>query len=147
MADLATSALEMAIDSRGAAGQVPTGSSTATTAPNSAHGPSLNAPAALDWMSPGEFETTIRPSSLASSPGRRGLTGLSTPLPVRLPQQEVVLIGSAAEVHEARPRLARVGIDGVVGAVTDLHALSEHPELVSTQSSSPRGRRRRGSSR
>jgi hydroxyacylglutathione hydrolase len=66
---------------------------------------------------------------------------------VHAPKQEVVLIGSAAEVHEARPRLARVGIDGVVGAVTDLHALSEHPELVSTQSSSPRGRRRRGSSR
>jgi rhodanese-related sulfurtransferase len=45
-----------------------------------------------------------------------------------------VLVGSPPEVREARLRLARVGIDTVVGAVTDLHTLSAHPELTSTQS-------------
>jgi len=48
--------------------------------------------------------------------------------------QPVVLVGSPPEVREARLRLARVGIDTVVGAVTDLHTLSAHPELTSTQS-------------
>lgn len=52
----------------------------------------------------------------------------------RAPEQQVVLAGSAAEVTEARLRLARVGIDTVVGKFTDLHALSANPELTSTQS-------------
>jgi glyoxylase-like metal-dependent hydrolase (beta-lactamase superfamily II)/rhodanese-related sulfurtransferase len=50
------------------------------------------------------------------------------------PEQPVVLVGSAAEVTEARLRLARVGIDTVVGRFTALHALSANPELTSTQS-------------
>ena len=48
--------------------------------------------------------------------------------------QPVVLAGSPAEVTEARLRLARVGIDTVVGTFTDLHALITHPELAATQS-------------
>lgn len=52
----------------------------------------------------------------------------------RAPEQPVVLAGSAAEVTEARLRLARVGIDTVVGKFTDLHALSVNQELTSTQS-------------
>ena len=50
------------------------------------------------------------------------------------PDQPVVLAGSAAEVSEARLRLARVGIDTVVGTFTDLHALISRPELATTQS-------------
>jgi glyoxylase-like metal-dependent hydrolase (beta-lactamase superfamily II)/rhodanese-related sulfurtransferase len=50
------------------------------------------------------------------------------------PDQPVVLAGSASEVSEARLRLARVGIDTVVGTFTDLHALISRPELASTQS-------------
>lgn len=53
---------------------------------------------------------------------------------VQTPEQPVVLVGSPPEVREARLRLARVGIDTVVGGVTDLHALTAHPELTSTQS-------------
>ncbi|MGQ0482503.1 MAG: MBL fold metallo-hydrolase [Pseudonocardia sp.] len=52
----------------------------------------------------------------------------------RAPEQPVVLVGSPAEATEARLRLARVGIDTVVGTFTRLHALSVHPELTSTQS-------------
>jgi glyoxylase-like metal-dependent hydrolase (beta-lactamase superfamily II)/rhodanese-related sulfurtransferase len=52
----------------------------------------------------------------------------------RAPEQPVVLVGSPAEVREARLRLARVGIDAVVGEVTDLHVLHARPELTSTQS-------------
>jgi glyoxylase-like metal-dependent hydrolase (beta-lactamase superfamily II)/rhodanese-related sulfurtransferase len=52
----------------------------------------------------------------------------------RAPEQPVVLAGSAAEVTEARLRLARVGIDTVVGKFTDLHALSANSTLTSTQS-------------
>jgi glyoxylase-like metal-dependent hydrolase (beta-lactamase superfamily II)/rhodanese-related sulfurtransferase len=50
------------------------------------------------------------------------------------PGTPVVLVGSAAEVAEARLRLARVGVDTVVGEVSDLHELSAHPELTGTQS-------------
>jgi hydroxyacylglutathione hydrolase len=53
---------------------------------------------------------------------------------VRAPDRPVVLIGAAAEVAEARLRLARVGVDAVTGVVTDLHELSAHPELTATQS-------------
>jgi glyoxylase-like metal-dependent hydrolase (beta-lactamase superfamily II)/rhodanese-related sulfurtransferase len=53
---------------------------------------------------------------------------------VHAPEQPVILIGSGDEVAEARLRLARVGIDTVTGAVTDLHVLITHPELTSTQS-------------
>ena len=52
----------------------------------------------------------------------------------RAPGQDVVLVGSAAEATEARLRLARVGIDAVVGTFTDLHAMTSDPSLVSTQS-------------
>jgi glyoxylase-like metal-dependent hydrolase (beta-lactamase superfamily II) len=48
--------------------------------------------------------------------------------------QPVVLIGSPADVREARLRLARVGIDTIVGALTQLHTLPAHPELTSTAS-------------
>ncbi|MGH3782899.1 MAG: MBL fold metallo-hydrolase [Pseudonocardiaceae bacterium] len=50
------------------------------------------------------------------------------------PEQSVILIGSTTEVVEARIRLARVGIDAVAGAVTDLDALVTKPELTQTQS-------------
>ena len=53
---------------------------------------------------------------------------------VHAEDQPVVLVGSASEVHEARLRLARVGVDTVIGAVTDLHVLLAHPELSSTLS-------------
>lgn len=50
------------------------------------------------------------------------------------PEQPVVLVGSAADVTEARLRLARVGIDAVIGKFTALHALSSQPDLMRTQS-------------
>lgn len=50
---------------------------------------------------------------------------------VRNPGQDVVLFGSPAEVEEARMRLARVGIDTVVGAVSALPTGSDS-ELVET---------------
>src|SRR5207248_10674898 len=42
--------------------------------------------------------------------------------------------GNAGQAAEARLRLARVGIDTVVGAVTDFEALIAQPDLTSTQS-------------
>lgn len=53
---------------------------------------------------------------------------------VHAPGQPVILVGSPAEVREARMRLARVGIDTVAGAVTELAELATHPELTQTQS-------------
>jgi hydroxyacylglutathione hydrolase len=53
---------------------------------------------------------------------------------VHAPDQPVILVGTAAEVGEARLRLARVGVDAVTGAVTDLEALIVQPELTGTQS-------------
>ncbi|MGH3764994.1 MAG: MBL fold metallo-hydrolase [Pseudonocardiaceae bacterium] len=53
---------------------------------------------------------------------------------VHAPEQPVILVGSVAEVGEARTRLARVGIDAVTGAVTDLDALGTTPELTEAQS-------------
>ena len=53
---------------------------------------------------------------------------------VHAPEQPVILIGSVGEVAEARMRMARVGIDTVIGAVTDLDALITQPDLTSTQS-------------
>lgn len=53
---------------------------------------------------------------------------------VHAPEQPVILIGNTGEAAEARLRLARVGIDTVVGAVTDLEALIAQPDLTSTQS-------------
>jgi hydroxyacylglutathione hydrolase len=50
------------------------------------------------------------------------------------PGQTVILVGSPAEVDEARLRLARVGIDTVGGTFTDLHQMITHPELTGTQS-------------
>ncbi len=50
------------------------------------------------------------------------------------PGQSVVLVGSPAEVGEARLRLARVGVDSVVGTFTGLHELVTRPELAGTQS-------------
>jgi hydroxyacylglutathione hydrolase len=53
---------------------------------------------------------------------------------VHAPGQPVILIGDAGEAAEARLRLARVGIDTVIGAVTDLEALISQPGLTCTQS-------------
>src|SRR5205085_2763664 len=53
---------------------------------------------------------------------------------VHAPEQAVSLVGNAGEAAEARLRLARVGIDTVVGAVTDFEALIAQPDLTSTQS-------------
>jgi hydroxyacylglutathione hydrolase len=53
---------------------------------------------------------------------------------VHAPEQPVILIGNAGEAVEARLRLARVGIDTIVGAVIDLEALITQPDLTSTQS-------------
>ncbi len=53
---------------------------------------------------------------------------------VHAPDQPVILVGNPAEVTEARLRLARVGVDAVTGAVTDLDALITQPELTQTQS-------------
>ena len=53
---------------------------------------------------------------------------------VRAPDQPVMLVGAPAEVTEARLRLARVGIDAVVGAFTELHRMSTDSDLVTTQS-------------
>ena len=53
---------------------------------------------------------------------------------VHEPEQSVIIVGSAGEIAEARMRLARVGVDTVAGAVTDLDALVTRPELMSTQS-------------
>ncbi|MDQ2708092.1 MAG: rhodanese-like domain-containing protein [Actinomycetota bacterium] len=53
---------------------------------------------------------------------------------VHAPEQPVVLAGSSAEVTEARLRLARVGIDTVVGTFTDMHALITSPDMASSQS-------------
>ncbi|MDQ2707062.1 MAG: rhodanese-like domain-containing protein [Actinomycetota bacterium] len=50
------------------------------------------------------------------------------------PEQPVVLAGSSAEVTEARLRLARVGIDTVVGTFIDMHALITNPEMTTSQS-------------
>jgi len=46
------------------------------------------------------------------------------------PGQEVVLFGSPEQVGEARVRLARVGVDSVVGAVSDTTVLETHAALV-----------------
>ncbi|WP_028934698.1 MBL fold metallo-hydrolase [Pseudonocardia spinosispora] len=50
---------------------------------------------------------------------------------VRQSEQPVLLVGSAADVREARLRLARVGIDAVKGACTGLDA---RPELIARHS-------------
>jgi glyoxylase-like metal-dependent hydrolase (beta-lactamase superfamily II)/rhodanese-related sulfurtransferase len=45
---------------------------------------------------------------------------------------KVVLIGETEALDEARVRLARIGFDGVVGALTDIEAtLAEHPDRAS----------------
>lgn len=49
---------------------------------------------------------------------------------VHVEGRPVVLIGSPSELGEARLRLARVGVDTVIGALSDLQALSERPELA-----------------
>jgi hydroxyacylglutathione hydrolase len=53
---------------------------------------------------------------------------------VHAPDQAVIIVGTPAEVVEARLRLARVGVDTVTGAVTDLDAVITQPELTRTQS-------------
>lgn len=50
------------------------------------------------------------------------------------PDQLVLLFGSPPEVGEARIRLARVGIDSVVGVVTDSSVLAGEPGLVASAS-------------
>lgn len=49
---------------------------------------------------------------------------------VHAPGQPVILFGRRAAALEARLRLARVGVEVVVGAVTDPEALEAEPELV-----------------
>jgi len=49
---------------------------------------------------------------------------------VTLPGKEVLLFGSPDEVAEGRVRLARVGVDDVTGAVTDVSVLVRRPDLV-----------------
>lgn len=51
---------------------------------------------------------------------------------VHAPGQAVILFGSPVQVTEALVRLARVGIESVVGAVTDPQALVDAPDLVVT---------------
>ncbi|MDQ6837593.1 MAG: MBL fold metallo-hydrolase [Actinomycetota bacterium] len=46
--------------------------------------------------------------------------------------QQVILFGSPSQVAEALVRLARVGIDSVIGAVTDAQALIGAPGMVAT---------------
>lgn len=53
---------------------------------------------------------------------------------VALPGKEVLLFGSPDEVAEGRVRLARVGVDNVTGAVTDVSVLARRPELVVSSS-------------
>jgi glyoxylase-like metal-dependent hydrolase (beta-lactamase superfamily II)/rhodanese-related sulfurtransferase len=49
---------------------------------------------------------------------------------VVLPGRQVLLFGSPDQVAEGRLRLARVGVDNVAGAVTDIDALSRRGDLV-----------------
>ncbi|MDQ2728970.1 MAG: rhodanese-like domain-containing protein [Actinomycetota bacterium] len=51
---------------------------------------------------------------------------------VHAPGQQVILFGSLAQATEALVRLARVGIESVVGAVTDPQVLVDAPGLVAT---------------
>lgn len=53
---------------------------------------------------------------------------------VRAPEQGVVLVGGAAQTAEARLRLARVGIDTVIGTVDELEVLTAPAELMTSQS-------------
>lgn len=48
--------------------------------------------------------------------------------------QPVILIGSREQVTEARVRLARVGVDLVADQFTDLHELTDNPDLVVSSS-------------
>lgn len=50
------------------------------------------------------------------------------------PGQAIVLIGEPEQAREARLRLARVGLDAVAGALTDLGRLAEMPQLMQTSS-------------
>lgn len=50
------------------------------------------------------------------------------------PGQPIIIFGSPDSVAEARVRLARVGVETIIGAVTDPGSLLEAPELVSTTS-------------
>ncbi len=53
---------------------------------------------------------------------------------VTLPGRQVVLFGSRDQVAEGRLRLARVGVDNVIGAVTDVESLVARSDLVRTSS-------------
>ena len=50
------------------------------------------------------------------------------------PGQAIVLVGSPEQAQEARLRLARVGLDSVAGAVTDLAGFAGVPQLVMSAS-------------
>ncbi len=50
------------------------------------------------------------------------------------PGQAIILAGSPEQAREARLRLARVGLDSVAGAVTDLSALADSPQLMQPSS-------------
>ncbi|MHB1711326.1 MAG: rhodanese-like domain-containing protein [Acidimicrobiales bacterium] len=50
------------------------------------------------------------------------------------PGQPIIAFGSPSQVAEARVRLARVGVETVIGVVTDIGSLLEEAELVSASS-------------
>lgn len=107
----------------------------------SAEIPALDAQGAVDHQRGGALLLDVRDDQMYAAGHLRGSVnvGLSGRFAefaaaVRAPEQPVVLVGAAAEVAEARLRLARVGIDTVDGAFTDLHALITNPDLTSAQS-------------
>ena len=53
---------------------------------------------------------------------------------VHATEQPVILFGTPEQCHEARIRLARVGVDQVTAEVDDIFELDRHPELVETSS-------------
>jgi hydroxyacylglutathione hydrolase len=53
---------------------------------------------------------------------------------ITLPEREVILFGSPEQVAEGRIRLARVGVDNVIGAVTEVRSLGNYPDLVVSSS-------------
>lgn len=50
------------------------------------------------------------------------------------PGQAIIVVGGPEQAAEARLRLARVGLDAVAGAVTDLAAFTDVPQLVESAS-------------
>lgn len=102
--------------------------------------PDVSAPDAVARQEAGSLLLDVRDAQSFAAGHLRGAVnvGLSGRFAeyaaaVHAPEQPVVLVGTAAEVAEARMRLARVGIDAVTGAVR-LDEMAAHPELTRTQS-------------